>query len=201
MPSAALGTIVRHLRRLKGSRDPLTLSDGRLLEGFLARRDGGGDADKAYAAVGRLAAAPGQAVPFLRDRLRPARPPDAGQRKRIRELITDLDSDDFARREKASEVLEKLGEAAEPALRQALEGGPSVEARRRLEKLLATRNGPLPPLERLRTLRALAALEQAGTPEARRLVAELAKGEEGAWLTREAQAVAVRMGHRTGAGP
>jgi hypothetical protein len=157
-----------------------------------------GDAGKAYGAVGRLAAAPGQAVPFLRDRLRLARPADAELGKHIQELIAELDSDDFSRREKASEALEKVGEAAEPSLRQALDGQPSVEARRRLEKLLAKLGGPLPPPERLRALRALAALEQAGTPEARRLAAELAKGEEGAWLTREAQAVEVRMGRRAG---
>jgi hypothetical protein len=49
-----------------------------------------------------------------------------------------------------------------------------------------------PSGEPLRTLRALAALDHADTPDARRLLDELAGGAPGAWLTQETKAVTVR---------
>ena len=56
--------------------------------------------------------------------------------KRVEELLADLDVNDFDKRQNATKELEKLGEQIEPALRRALEGQPSQEARRRLEVLL-----------------------------------------------------------------
>jgi hypothetical protein len=50
--------------------------------------------------------------------------------------------------------------------------------------------------EPLRTLRAVAVLERAGTPESRRLLETLAEGVPGAWLTREAKAACDRLGLR-----
>jgi hypothetical protein len=55
--------------------------------------------------------------------------------KDIARWIADLDSEKFATREKATHELEKLGEAAQPALRKAIEGHPNPEARKRLERL------------------------------------------------------------------
>ena len=46
----------------------------------------------------------------------------------------------------------------------------------------------MPPPEALRPLRALEVLEHAGTPDARQLLETLAKGADGARLTREAHA-------------
>jgi hypothetical protein len=66
-------------------------------------------------------------------RLKPDAPADP---QRIAKLITDLDSEQFQVREKASQELEKMGEAAEPALLKALAGRPSEEARKRLERLV-----------------------------------------------------------------
>ena len=51
-------------------------------------------------------------------------PPDADQ---VRRWIRDLDSDRFAVRDRAVAELAKLGDAAEPALRQALRDRPSLE--------------------------------------------------------------------------
>jgi len=53
----------------------------------------------------------------------------------ITRWIADLDSGQFAVREKATRELEKLGESARPALRKALEDHPKPEARKRLERL------------------------------------------------------------------
>jgi RNA polymerase sigma factor (sigma-70 family) len=78
-----------------------------------AWEDLGGDAGKAYRAIGVLAAAPGQAVPFLAERVRPAAAPDA---KRVAKLLAELDDERFEVREQASRELQGLGRLVEPAL-------------------------------------------------------------------------------------
>jgi RNA polymerase sigma factor (sigma-70 family) len=151
------------------------------------------DAGRAYTAVWRLAEVPGVAIPFLRQRLRPVT--DA-QAQAIRQHIADLDSDTFTVRQQAFEQLESLGPAAAPALRQALAKNASLEVRRRIEHLLENPRSRPVSGEPLRTLRALAVLEHAGTPEARRLLRVLAEGASGVWLTHEAQAVCERLARR-----
>jgi RNA polymerase sigma factor (sigma-70 family) len=147
-------------------------------------------AAKAYQAVMSLATNPEQAVPFLKEALPPAPPADE---KRIARLIADLDGDEFATREQAAAELEKVGEAALPALRKALAGTPSAELRVRCEQLLNKHDRPTLSGESLRTVRALEALEQAGTKEARDVLRRLATGAEGARLTREAKAALGRL--------
>jgi RNA polymerase sigma factor (sigma-70 family) len=147
------------------------------------------DAARAYAAVWLLAEAQSVSVPFLRERLKPV--PNT-QVKEILQHIDDLDNNSFAVREKAFQELRSLGPAAAPALRQALEKKTSLETRRHVEELVESLNGPISG-ESLRTLRALAVLEHAGTPEARRLLEALAGGASGAWLTQEAKASVERL--------
>ncbi len=149
----------------------------------------GDDANRGYAAIWRLANTPAESVPYLRERLRPV---TEAQSKEIAALVIDLDSDDFAKRAEASGRLEKLGVDAAPALRQALEKNPSPELRRRVEQLLERLDGQPLSGEALRTERALAVLEQAGTAEARNLVVTLAGGAPNAWLTRQARAAVGR---------
>jgi hypothetical protein len=103
--------------------------------------------------------------------------------RRVAALVRSLDADEFRQRESAYEELEKLKEAAEPALREALEAKPSPEVRRRLAELLEKTSG-----EWLRTRRAVEALELSGSPEARQVLEALARGAAGARLTREATA-------------
>lgn len=57
-------------------------------------------------------------------------------RVRIGELIRSLGSDDWRKREEASEELEEFGYLAKPLLSEALNVNPDPEVRRRLEKLL-----------------------------------------------------------------
>jgi hypothetical protein len=58
-------------------------------------------------------------------------------------LIKQLDSDDFPERDRAYTLLEGVGPAVEPVLRQALAGKVSVEFRQRVEKLSQRwKNGP-----------------------------------------------------------
>src|SRR5205085_1530982 len=54
----------------------------------------------------------------------------------VAKLVPDLNSDQFPVRDKASRELERLGPAAEPALRKVLEGQPAPEVRQRIEQLL-----------------------------------------------------------------
>src|SRR5262249_62296244 len=98
--------------------------------------------------------------------------------------------------EKGGCGLDRRGDARGPSLRGARAGKPSLEVRRRLEKLL----GNLDPqsTNRLRMLRAVEALEHAGSAEARRLLEELAGGDPEAWLTREAKASVERLDKRPG---
>jgi WD domain, G-beta repeat len=144
------------------------------------------DAAKAWQALRRLAAVPGEAVPFLRTRLEPVKP---AQAEETRALVADLDSEDFRRREEAARKLEALGARAEPALREALKGTPTAEQRRRIEGMLGRLEGASAPASaaEVREVRAVAALRLAGTDEARRLLRELAGGVERARLTREAR--------------
>src|SRR6185312_3837498 len=64
------------------------------------------DAEKAYDAVLVLAAAPGRAVAYLRERLKPVPPPDE---QRMAKLIAGLDAAKYAERQSARKDLEKLG--------------------------------------------------------------------------------------------
>jgi RNA polymerase sigma factor (sigma-70 family) len=153
-----------------------------------------GDAAQAYRAIQALAAAPQQALPFVKARLRPV---SEVEPKQVALLLANLDSDDFAVREQATADLEKLGESANPALRQALEGKPSLEVRRRVGALLQKlRKESLGP-ERLRELRALEVLEQIGGDEVRELLHRLADGLPEAGLTQEAHAALERLDRRS----
>jgi RNA polymerase sigma factor (sigma-70 family) len=152
------------------------------------------DAAKAYRAMWTMVAAGRHSVPFLAERMRPIALPDA---QRVVKLIADLDSDQFKVREVATKELQQIGELAEPAMRKALAGTPTLEARQRLELLLdEQRNRPWSS-ERLQVLRAVEAMENLGTPEARQLLESLAKGAPGAMQTKEAAASLNRLQVRT----
>ena len=86
------------------------------------------DASRAYQAIRKLAASPSSAIPFLRKCLRPV----AATERHLAELISALDSDDFAIRQKSTLELQKLGELASPVYRKALDRRPSLEARPRI---------------------------------------------------------------------
>jgi RNA polymerase sigma factor (sigma-70 family) len=161
-------------------------------------KDLAGDAAAGYAALGRLVSSPGRAVAFLGKQLQGAEPVDT---RRIARLIADLDAEQYPAREQATRELEALAERAAPALRKALAGDPSPEARRRLEALLDRLDGARPSAETVREVRAVEALELIGTPEARRLLDQLAAGPAEAPLTQEAKAAAGRLARRAAAAP
>jgi Tol biopolymer transport system component len=131
------------------------------------------DATRAYQAMRTLAAAPDQAVPFLAERLLRKR----ADPQQVARLLANLDSEAFRVRSQATKELEKLGEAVEPALRQALKDHPSLEVRRRIQELLEALEPPHPEgvsPRLLRWLRALEVLEWINTPAARKLLGKVA---------------------------
>jgi WD40 repeat protein len=145
---------------------------------------------KGHHAVRLLTAVPDQALPLLRDRLRPTAAVDGN---RVKRLLADLDDDKFAVREAAGRELAELRERIEPMLREALRGQLSPEARRRLETIL---DGlPLVPGDTRRALRALAVLERIDTAESRRLVEKLGGGADSR-ETRAAKAALERLNRR-----
>src|SRR5262249_31366158 len=147
------------------------------------------DGEAAYRAVLQLAGAPQQAVPYVKRHV------GRTEAKGVDKLIAQLDDDEFEKREKATEELIALGRAAGRAVRRAAETG-RAEARARAASILErlTKGDTDDQLRRraLQGLRALEVLELAGTPEARRLVEEVAKGAPDAELTREAKAALER---------
>jgi RNA polymerase sigma factor (sigma-70 family) len=149
------------------------------------------DAVKAFATVRALLAAEG-AEALLKERLRPAEPTDDN---RVARLIAEVDSDDFDTREKAAREIVTIGEAAGPALRKALAGNPSAELRRQAEEALRQID-PSQSGEAVRGVRAVEVLEYLATPDARKVLRELAKGAADARLTREAKASLDRLTSR-----
>jgi hypothetical protein len=156
------------------------------------------DARKGYRALCTLVHWPDHTVPFLRQRLQPI--PKA-QVQRIAQLIADLDSSQFAVRQRATAELEQLADAAERALQDLLAGKPSLEVRQRAERLLTKLRAAPISGERLCVLRAMEVLEHIGTSAVRPILAFLAQGAPEDPLTQEAKASLERLTKRWGAAP
>ncbi|HKI32920.1 MAG TPA: PQQ-binding-like beta-propeller repeat protein [Gemmataceae bacterium] len=142
-----------------------------------------GDGRAGFKAMRRLQASPEEAVALLAKHVKPA--DDRGtDTDTIAKLIAALDADAFKERERATKALAALGKAAEQPLKKALAAGPSAEARRAIEGLLdKMKDKGGPPTELVRPLRAVEVLENLGTPEARKLLESLSKGQAEAPLT------------------
>jgi hypothetical protein len=105
----------------------------------------------------------------------------------VKTLVAALDAPAFADREKADKDLRALGDLAVATLRRLQTDGLSAEQGARVKKILAAALDPiLPAGETLRQVRAVAVLEKFGTPEAKKLLADLAGGAPDARMTKEA---------------
>jgi WD40 repeat protein len=145
------------------------------------------DAMAAFEGLACLIDGPERSVPFAKTQLKDMWVVD----RKIEELIANLDSPKFRVREAASSELAKLGWSVEPALRKALLKKPSAEVTARIDRLLAQ----LPDDWQLHVFasRVTEMLERIGTPEARSLLVELAKGPSKNYLNHEAIASLKRM--------
>jgi len=149
------------------------------------------DAAVAYDAAWGLIAMPIEGIPFLKQHL-----PLVSETE-LKNLVVDLDDEEYAVRQRATERLEALGSVAEGALRRRLEEKPSPEVRRRAEDLLRLlqqeEKRPDTP-ELRRGLRLVEVLEQVGTVEAKEALHVL--DEQARWirLRQEAKASLIRLG-------
>jgi WD40 repeat protein len=149
-------------------------------------------APAAYEAMIALASNPAGAVELLRRRLQPARL-DAAALNRV---LADLESEKFTVRDRAVTELGKVGRNAVPTVRARADKAESLETKRRLQRFLEQHDtGTLLPDE-LRAVRCLEFLEHAATPAARKLIAELSKGEPTADLTMRALSAQRRLERR-----
>lgn len=149
------------------------------------------DAERAEAAMQRLLAMPSATLVWLRRQIRPASDLDE---RRVAQLVADLDAPRYATRQRAKQELERIGEAAIPALERAAEQG-SAETRATVRRLLDTATiRPFSP-EQLQQIRAIEILERLGetTPEAIALLKELGAGASTSLLTQEARRAGERL--------
>jgi hypothetical protein len=151
---------------------------------------GSSDAEKAFRAIGTLTEHPKEAVTLLKAKLKPVSPADP---KKLERLLSDLNDSHFKVRQKAERELEEMGDLAASALRNLLAGKPSVETRRRVERLLDRLDGPITGAKILSAYRGIEVLEHIGTPEARRVLEALAYGAAGHRITDEARASLARL--------
>jgi WD40 repeat protein len=148
----------------------------------------GSDGRKAFEAISKLAASE-QCLALIKKHAHPVRFADPEQ---VTCLVAELDSKQFATRQKADRELENLGVAAKPALRQALKKNLSEEMRRRLNRLLKVPEKNVP----IAALRSVEILEKIGNAEAEETLKMLAGGVPDAQLTQEAAASLERLDRR-----
>jgi WD40 repeat protein len=153
------------------------------------------DASAAYTAVRALAGDETVALSLVRDHFKPAASPDE---KLVRQLITDLESEEFDVRGKAHKELGKLGELARPALRAAIKGSPSPELRRSAEELLAAQGPDGTSPDRLLVQRVVEVLELIGSPDAVTALKTIAGGAPEALPTVQAKAALERLARPSG---
>jgi hypothetical protein len=148
------------------------------------------DGPRAYGAITALVARPSEAIPFIKEKLKPAVPvkPEVVARH-----LKDLDNPLYATREKAMLALEYLQDAALADLEKTLQETKSLEVRKRVQVLLTKVKQPSRNPERRQALRAVEVLELAGTRQARQVLRSLAGGAPEAELTREAEAALRRL--------
>jgi RNA polymerase sigma factor (sigma-70 family) len=139
------------------------------------------DVAEAYVAMGFFGRAPNQAITVIKSKLKP----EVDLDKRIPTWVEELESPDFAVRQKASSALQAVVNDAEPTLRAMLATKPPLETSLRVRKILEKLQTP--PPERLRMLRALEILEYIGTEETRQIVETWSHGSQDSWLTHQAK--------------
>ncbi len=146
------------------------------------------DAEAAFLALRRLAAAPETTLPFVRATVRPAIAPD---KEKVEAWIKALDAPAFRDREAAMKELKKNADTVAVELRAARDATPSPEVHERLVKILATVYPETS--ESVRRTRVVELVEWCGTPDAKRLLGEWSAGAKGALLTAEATATLARL--------
>ena len=150
---------------------------------------------KAYSAYCGLFATPTSTCKFLKSRMKAVEP--RGQAA-VKAWLADLDSEKFAIRARAEDLIETLDIDALPILVNELNlPTTSLEKRRRLERIVERlKVGSIPPgLQR--ALWGIELLEQINSARSRELLSEIAHGDSTAWLTIEANVSLGRLSLRS----
>ena len=151
---------------------------------------------KADRAMWDMAAGHTPAVEYIAGRFPPIPKVDEAE---VRKAIAELDSDEFDTRKKATDKLALWGGQITPLLEAAAKN-PSAEVRATIRRLLTAieQNAPASP-ELAREVRAVKMLELIASPEAVKLLEQLAHGIEGAQRTRAAKEALARLAKSTAA--
>jgi hypothetical protein len=150
------------------------------------------EASEAQHAIAEMVRGGDACAAFLTQRLRVPSRLDEGAVKR---LMADLDSPQFATRERASAELQRLGEDVTPLLRQALmRPQASEEFQSRVAGIF--NSFAVPSDERLRDYRAVEVLEYIGSPAAEALLRRIGDGAATSSLGRAAAESAKRLAKR-----
>jgi Anaphase-promoting complex subunit 4 WD40 domain/WD domain, G-beta repeat len=157
-------------RNLSHNGPPLELSAKELAALWTDLADA--DYEKADFAWRRLGAAGDNAIPVLRQQIRAVAMPPVDM-KRIKKLVTALDSEKYTIRDQAGKDLLAIGELAIVPLQRLLEKPPSAEAKERARLLLKKIGVPTLTPERQRALDAIDLLEQVRTTAAIGLLEEI----------------------------
>jgi hypothetical protein len=156
------------------------------------------DARRAFDAIWSLAADHERTLPLLKQRLQPSPPIDS---RKIEGWIAELNSEVYAKRQKASRALEALGERIESALKQALRSSLTLEHRRRIELLLQKIDQQSLTVAQIRELRAVEVLERIGNASACNILETLVAGAPDTRLTQEAAFALARLKSRQQSDP
>jgi hypothetical protein len=163
-------------------------------EALWAALRGDDDEPEVQFAIRNLIASKADAIAQIRKEVPPVA---ADANARVQTLMGQLDSDEFKTRESAEAALIKHGPLTVPAVQRALQGQlPSLEVRRRMERILTQLPVEQLQRERERERRALQVLERMNTPESRKLLQELAAGAADAVLTGDAKMTLQRLEKR-----
>jgi hypothetical protein len=121
--------------------------------------------------------------------------PDA----RANQLIADLASDEFKRRQASYNELQKLREIAEQHLLRASTNAGSADQAKQIKRLLDRLSYPIDSIGKLRLLRAIEVLEYIATDQAYESLKSLTKGPPASIVTQEAQSALRRLARKRAA--
>ena len=151
------------------------------------------DASVAMKAVWDLAGDPSKSVPLLSEKLAQVRG-EGPSVQEIQKWIADLDDEEWPVRERASKRLQAVGSHALASIKAAQERPVSPEAARRLNRLVLAIDPTALPTEDLVVLRGVQVLESIGSPEAQKVLHQLARERTGTpRLVEEAAQAAQRL--------
>jgi RNA polymerase sigma factor (sigma-70 family) len=190
MATGHLQAVLRHIRKLAGTRAAAEVTDGQLLERFVTQRD--------EIAFELLVRRHERMVWGVCRRLL-ANSHDAEDAFQAAFVVLVRKAGTVRKRESISCWLYQV--AYRIALQRLLANAPTAEARQRAEALLARLQGPITDPEIIRSLRAVEVLEHIATRDAKQLLQEVARGAPESRLTQEAKRSLGRLAKRAIASP